>query len=66
MQEIKFYCRKCKGSMRATYNVTGDKDTPVLNNIVLSCPRCRKASVAKKYTEGMIVAGADKEGKYYL
>lgn len=49
-----------------TYKVSGEEDQPVLNGIILSCPRCKKASVAKKYTEGMIVAGADKEGKYYL
>lgn len=28
MQQIDFYCKKCKKSMKMSYMVSGDKDAP--------------------------------------
>lgn len=66
MQEIEFYCKKCRCSMHMSYIVTGNKEKQVMDGIVLKCRTCKKVSVMKKYTEGLFVAGADKLGKYYL
>lgn len=66
MQEIKFYCRKCRKFMGMTYSVSGDADSPVLQNIMMKCHVCKKVSVLKNYTEGMVVARVDNEFKFYL
>lgn len=65
-EEIKFHCRKCRKSMGMTYLVTGDADSPVLPNVMMKCHTCKKVSTLKKFTEGMVVAKADKESKFYL
>ena len=33
MQEIEFYCKKCRKSMKMSYTLTGDKDAPAMNGI---------------------------------
>ena len=33
MQEIEFYCKKCRKSMKMSCTLTGDKDAPAMNMI---------------------------------
>jgi len=49
------------------YSVTGDDDAPVLPGMIIRCHtnRCTRVMVLKKYTEGMLIAQADKEGKIF-
>ena len=37
MQQIDFYCKKCKKSMKMSYMVSGDKDAPILTGITIRC-----------------------------
>jgi len=66
MRIIEFHCRKCKCSMHMSYGITGDENKNVMDGIILKCKKCKKVSMMKKYTEGKIAAGADKNDKYYL
>ena len=66
MQEIKFFCRKCKCSMHMSMYATGKSDAIVMNGMVLKCHRCKKASVMKNFTEGMVIAHADNNNRFYL
>lgn len=68
MQEIEFYCRKCRKTMKMSYALTGDKTTPVLAGITIRCHtnKCTRVVMLKKYTEGQIIAQADAQGRCYL
>ena len=68
MQEITFYCRNCKKSMRMSYELTGNDDVPVLNGITIRCHthKCIRVAVLKKYTEGILKARADAQNRVYL
>ena len=68
MQEITFYCKQCKKSMRISYNLSGDDETPVMNGLMLKCHthKCTRVVIPKNYTEGQLRKGADASGKYYL
>lgn len=55
MQEITFYCKKCKKSLKITYRLTGNDDAPVLPNINIVCHHCKRVMYLKKYTEKMLV-----------
>jgi len=68
IKQIEFYCKKCKKSMKMAYSVTGDDDAPVLPGMIIRCHtnRCTRVMVLKKYTEGMLIAWADKEGKVFI
>ena len=66
MQEINFYCKKCKCSMHMSYIPVGKPETPVMNGIVMKCTRCKKASTFKNFKEGRITASVDKDNKFYL
>lgn len=37
MQQIDFYCKKCKKSMKMSYIPTGNIDAPVLSGMILKC-----------------------------
>ena len=67
-KQIEFYCKKCRKSMKMAYSVTGDDDAPVLPGMIIRCHtnRCTRVMVLKKYTEGMLIARADKEGKVFI
>lgn len=65
MQEIQFYCRKCKKSLRISYIVTGNDDEPVLPSIVIKCSHCKRAMFLKKYTEDMLINNSV-DGKFYI
>ena len=68
IKQIEFYCKKCRKSMKMAYFVTGDDDAPVLPGMIIRCHtnRCTRVMVLKKYTEGMLIARADKEGKVFI
>ncbi len=68
MQEISFYCKQCKKSMKIAYELTGDDSTPAMTGIIIRCHtnKCNRVAILKKYTEGMIKAKADAQGKCYL
>ena len=68
MQEIDFYCRNCKKTMKMTYTLTGDDDAPVMTGMMIRCHtnKCTRVAILKKYTEGMVRARADAQGKCYI
>ena len=68
MQEINFYCKKCRKSMKMSYTLTGDETTPVLTGITIRCHtnKCTRVVTLKNYTEGQIIAQADALGRVYL
>ena len=67
-KQIDFYCKKCRKSMKMTYTISGNDEAPVLQGIMIRCHtnKCTRVMVLKKYTEGMIIALADKEGKVFI
>lgn len=68
IKQIEFYCKKCRKSMKMAYLLTGNDDEPVLTGMIIRCHtnRCTRVMVLKKYTEGMLIARADNEGKVYI
>ena len=54
MQQIDFYCKKCKKSMKMSYMVSGDKDAPILTRITIRCHtnKCTRVVMLKNFTEG--------------
>lgn len=68
MQEIEFYCKQCKKSMKMTYLVSGDSDAPAMAGMLIRCHtnKCTRVITMKKFTEGQIIARADANGKCYL
>ena len=68
MQEIEFYCKKCRKTMKMSYELTGDKDAPVMNGISFRCHtnKCTRVVTLKKYTEGKIIQRAGASGRCYL
>lgn len=58
MQEITFYCKKCRKSTGVTYRLTGNDNAPVLLNIDIKCHHCRRVMYLKKYTEKLLVANS--------
>ncbi len=67
-KQIDFYCKKCGKSMKMTYSISGDNDAPVLPGMIIRCHtnKCTRVMILKKYTEGMVIAQADKEGKVFI
>ena len=68
MQEIEFYCKKCKKSMKMSYALIGNDSALVMNGIFLRCHtnKCCRSLTLKNFTEEKVKAGADAHGKYYL
>ena len=52
--------------MHMSMYATGKSDAIVMNGMVLKCHRCKKASVMKNFTEGMVIAHADNNNRFYL
>ena len=54
--------------MKIAYELTGDDSTPAMTGIIIRCHtnKCNRVAILKKYTEGMIKAKADAQGKCYL
>jgi hypothetical protein len=68
LETIKFYCKKCKKSLRMEYVITGNGDASVLTNIIIRCntSRCTRVMTFKNYTESQLLKETDKQGRYYL
>lgn len=68
MQQIDFYCKNCKKTMKMSYGVSGDENAPVLPGMTIRCHtnKCTRVAILKKYTERMIIAHTTKDGKYYI
>ena len=68
LKQIEFYCKKCRKSIKMAYIITGEDEAPVLQGMIIKCHtnRCTRVMVLKKYTEGMLIARADNEGKVYI
>ena len=68
MQQIDFYCKKCKKSMNMSYMVSGDKDALVLRGMTIRCHtnKCTRVLMLKNFTEGRLIENADANGKCYL
>ena len=65
MQEIAFYCKRCKKSLHITYIVTGDGNAKVLPNIAIKCVHCKRVLFLKNFTEQKLIEGS-KDGKFYI
>lgn len=37
MQEIEFYCKNCKKSMKMAYRLSGDLQAPVMTGMMIRC-----------------------------
>ena len=68
IKQIEFYCKKCRKSMKMAYLRTGSDDASVLPGMIIRCHtnRCTRVMVLKNYTEGMLIAQADNDGKVYI
>ena len=68
IKQIDFYCRKCKKSMKMTYELSGEDETPVFNGMVMRCHtnKCKRVMMLKNYTEGKIKRHMDEKGKCYI
>ena len=68
MQEVEFYCKKCRKSMKMAYTLTGDKDAPAMNGISIRCHthKCTRVVTLKNFTEAQIMKRADDNSKCYL
>ena len=68
MQEVEFYCKKCRKSMKMAYTLTGDKDAPAMNGISIRCHtnKCTRVVTLKNFTEGKIIQRAESTGRCYL
>lgn len=65
MQEIQFYCRICKKSLRTSYTVSGDDNVFILENITIKCSCCKRVMRLRKYTEKMLMEHSV-DGKFYI
>ena len=68
MQEINFFCRKCKKSLKLSYIPCGNNDTQVMNSMIIRCHtnRCTRVVTLKNFTEGRMIEKTDASGKCYL
>lgn len=68
MQEIEFYCKKCKKSMHMTYTLSGDDNAPVLNRMTLKCctRKCIRVTTLMNFKEGDLRKKVDRNGRFYL
>ncbi len=66
MQEIEFYCRKCKKSLKMAYALSGVKDAPAMTGMIIRCHtnRCARVVALKKFTEGQILSMAQSSKCY--
>ena len=66
MQEIEFYCRKCKKSLKMAYALSGVKDAPAMTGMIIRCHtnRCTRVVALKMFTEGQILSMAQSSKCY--
>lgn len=61
---INLYCRRCRRYLHVAYDVTGDPESPVLPNVVITCEHCHRVLTFKNYREGRIVE--HKNDKFFI
>ena len=68
MQEIEFYCKACKKSIKMYYTLTGNKDIPVMDRIIIRCHthKCTRAVILRHFTEGDIIKKIDVHNRCYI
>lgn len=68
MQQIDFYCRKCKKSMKMAYVLTGNASAPVMPGMIIRCHthKCTRVASLRNYTEGKVITQIDAFGKFYI
>lgn len=68
MQEIEFFCRYCRKSMKMAYRLTGDDAAPVMAGMIIRCHthKCTSTKVLKNFTEEELKKRADRLGRYYI
>ena len=68
MREIEFYCKRCRKSMKISYELTGMEDTPVLAGVSIRCHthKCTRVVSLKKFTEERAMIQTDEFGRCYL
>jgi uncharacterized CHY-type Zn-finger protein len=54
MEVVQLHCKQCNQRLM-DYMVAGDKNTVVMQGIVIKCVRCKRVLIMKKYTEGMLL-----------
>ena len=64
-EQITFYCRNCKKSLKIAYNLTGREDAPVMPSIQIKCHHCKRVMVLKHFTYKNLTYGVT-EIKYYI
>ncbi len=68
MDKIDFYCRKCRKSLKMSYEISGNDEVSAMNGIMIRCHtnKCTRVVTLKNFTEGQIIARTDSCGKCYL
>ena len=68
IKKISFYCKKCGKSLKMEYFLSGNMDAPMLSNMIIRCNtnKCTRVMIPKKMTEELLLANADREGRYFL
>lgn len=68
MQQIDFYCKKCKKYLGISYSPSGDPNAVVLNGIIMKCHtnKCIRTMTLKNVTESYLLAHVDKNGKVFI
>ncbi len=68
MEDIDFYCKKCRKSMKISYTVMGNNDISVMKGIIIRCHthKCTRVMTLKNYTEGELIKRTDSRGRCYL
>ncbi len=54
--------------MKMSYLISGNADAIVLPGMIIRCHtnKCTRVMILKKYTEGMLILRANKEGKVFI
>jgi RNase P subunit RPR2 len=68
IEEVDFFCRKCKSSLHFAYKMIGNDAAKVLaRGISLKCEKCKKAHrFSHSLTEGIIRDNIDDNNRFYL
>ena len=68
MQEINFFCRKCRKTLKMKYRLCGDDKAQVMSGIMIGCHtrKCIRVVTLNNFTEGQIKERTDSCGRCYL
>ncbi|HPF29566.1 MAG TPA: hypothetical protein PLZ77_05590 [Lachnospiraceae bacterium] len=65
IKKIDFYCKICKRTFKAFHMITGEDNTPVMENFGMSCHHCTRVVTLKKKTERELLEQS-KNGIFYV